>query len=209
MMPELSHFPIIRSAYTTMLQDRLDTLPENSSVKLVVSVHGMAWDLVPHEAWIELSPKYVDPMMQDVKELSNQYKFSRVEVVKSQDHFADPYNNPDGKYLSTNTAFLEGIEDNFDYVINLPIEFFVENTDTLFSHAMFNFEGFEDYNRYEPIDYTDWSVPYTRTFLIDGTTIIYNGLPVGKYNQSIIEAFYQAIDSLLSQELESFVLNNE
>ena len=74
--------------------------------------------LVPHEAWIELSPKYVDPMMQDVKELSNQYKFSRVEVVKSQDHFADPYNTPDGKYISTNTAFLEGIADDFDYVNN-------------------------------------------------------------------------------------------
>ena len=168
----------------------------------------MAWDLVPHEAWIELAPKYVDPMMQDVIELTNQYNFSRIEVVNSQDHFADPYNNPDGKYLSTNIAFLEGIEDDFDYVINLPIEFFVENTDTLFSHAMFNFEGFEDYNRYEPIDYTDWSVPYTREFLIDGTTVIYNGLPVGKYNQPIIEAFYQALDSLLSQEVESLVSNN-
>ena len=209
MMPQLAHFPIIRSAYTSMLKDRLDTLPEKSSVKLVVSVHGMAWDLVPHEAWIELSPTYVEPMMKDVVELANQYKFNRVEVVKSQDHFADPYNNPDGKYLSTNTAFLEGIADDFDYVINLPIEFFVENTDTLFSHAMFNFEGFEDFNRYEPIEYTDWSVPYTREFLIDGTTVIYNGLPVGKYNQSIIEAFYQAIDSLLSQELESFASSNE
>ncbi len=205
MMPQLSHFPIIRTAYTTMLKDRLDTLPTASSVKLVVSVHGMAWDLVPNEAWIELSPSYVNPMMDDVVELSNQYDFSRIEVVKSQDHFADPYNNPDGKYLSTNTAFLEGVKDNFDYVINLPIEFFVENTDTLFSHAMYNFEGFEDFDRYEPIEYSDWTVPYTREFVIDDTTIIYNGLPVGKYNQPIIEAFYQALDSLLTQQVEPYL----
>jgi hypothetical protein len=168
-------------------------------VKLVVSVHGMAWDLVPNEAWIELSPMYTEPMMEDVTELVKNYNFSRVEVVQSQDHFADPYYNPDGKYLSTNRAFLEGIEDDFDYVVNLPIEFFVENTDTMFSHAMFNFEGFEDFDRYETINYTDWSIPYTKEFLVDGTHVIYNGLPVGKYNQPIIEAFYQALDSLLSQ----------
>ena len=199
LLPQLSEFPVIRQAYLEMLKDRLDTFSENSSVKLVVSVHGMAWDLVPNEAWIELSPMYTEPMMKDVVKLAKNYNFGRVEVVKSQDHFADPYYNPDGKYLSTNRAFLEGIEDDFDYVVNLPIEFFVENTDTMFSHAMFNFEGFEDFDRYETINYTDWSIPYTKEFLVDGTHVIYNGLPVGKYNQPIIEAFYQALDSLLSQ----------
>ena len=199
-MPQLADFPVIRKAYTEMLSDRLEDIPKTSSVKLVISIHGMAWDLVPHEAWIELSPAYVDPMMTDLQMIAESYSFSKLEVVKSQDHFADPYNNPDGKYLSTNSAFKEGIADNFDYIINLPIEFFVENTDTLFSHAMYNFEGFEDFDRYEQINYSDWSVPYTREFLINDTRIIYNGLPVGKYNESIIEAFFQAIDSILIEE---------
>jgi protoheme ferro-lyase len=200
LMPQLADFPVIRKAYTEMLSDRLEDIPKTSSVKLVISIHGMAWDLVPHEAWIELSPAYVDPMMTDLQMIAESYSFSKLEVVKSQDHFADPYNNPDGKYLSTNSAFKEGIADNFDYIINLPIEFFVENTDTLFSHAMYNFEGFEDFDRYEQINYSDWSVPYTREFLINDTRIIYNGLPVGKYNESIIEAFFQAIDSILIEE---------
>jgi hypothetical protein len=65
---------------------------------------------------------------------------------------------------------------------------------------MYNFEGFEDFDRYEQINYSDWSVPYTREFLINDTRIIYNGLPVGKYNESIIEAFFQAIDSILIEE---------
>ncbi len=199
LLPQLSEFPIIRQAYLQMLSDRLDTLPTAGSVKIVVSIHGMAWDLVPHEAWLELSPTYVEPMLEDIKAMMSGYDFSRVEVVKSQDHFADPYYNPDGKYLSTNTAFLDGIRDGFDHVVNLPIEFFVENTDTMFSHAIFNFEGFEDFDRYETINYTDWSIPYTREFFIDGTQVIYNGLPVGKYNKPIIEAFYQAMDSVLQQ----------
>jgi protoheme ferro-lyase len=207
LLPQLSEFPIIRQAYLQMLSDRLATFPIASSVKIVVSIHGMAWDLVPHEAWLELSPTYVEPMLEDVKAMMSRYDFSRVEVVKSQDHFADPYYNPDGKYLSTNTAFLDGIRDGFDYVVNLPIEFFVENTDTMFSHAIFNFEGFEDFDRYKTINYTDWSIPYTREFFVDGTQVIYNGLPVGKYNKPIIEAFYQAMDSVLKQRKNPPIIN--
>ena len=207
LLPQLSEFPIIRQAYLQMLSDRLATFPIASSVKIVVSIHGMAWDLVPHEAWLELSPTYVEPMMEDVKAMMSDYDFNRMEIVKSQDHFADPYYNPDGKYLSTNTAFLDGIRDGFDYVVNLPIEFFVENTDTMFSHAIFNFEGFEDFDRYKTINYTDWSIPYTREFFVDGTQVIYNGLPVGKYNKPIIEAFYQAMDSVLKQRKSPPIIN--
>lgn len=197
----LANFPVIRETYASMLRDRLDQLPKGSDVKIVASVHGMAWDLVPNEAWIELAPDYIDPVMAKLNSVVAEYDFGRTEVVQSQDHFADPYNNPNGTYLSTNKAFWDGVEDDYDYVINLPIEFFAENTDTMFSHAMFNYEGFPGFNIYDPVDYSDWTVPYTRTFDIEGTKIIYNGLPVGKYNKPIVEAFYQAIDDVLSRAL--------
>ncbi len=197
--PQLGDFPVLRQAYLDMLRDRLDTLPRGRDVdvKVAVSVHGMPWDFVPEEAWLKLAPPYRDAMLRDVAALLDRYDFGRKQVVLAQDHFADPVNNPRGTYLSTNTAFRDGIRDKFDYVINLPIEFFVENTDTMFSHAMFNFEGFRDFDRYAPIDYPDWSVPYTREFLEGGTHIIYNGLPVGRYNPPIIAAHFQAIDSVL------------
>lgn len=197
----LGDFPVIHDTYAHMLRDRLDQLPRGSDVKVVISLHGMAWDLVPNEAWIELSPAYINPVMEKIKGVVAEYDFDRTEVVESQDHFADPINNPDGKYLSTNMAFWDGINEDYDYVINLPIEFFAENTDTIFSHAMYNFEGFPDFNRYDPVDYRDWTVPYTKTFDIEGTKVIYNGLPVGKYNTPIVEAFFQAIDSVLSRSL--------
>jgi hypothetical protein len=128
--------------------------------------------------------------------------FDRTEIIQSQDHFADPHNNPNGTYLSTNTAFWDGVRDGFDYAINVPIEFFAAHTDTLFSHAMFNFESFPTYDRYEPIDSPDSSVPYTREFDVEGTTVIYNGVPAGDYNKPIIEAYALALDSILSQGLE-------
>ncbi|MCB2107947.1 MAG: hypothetical protein KDE14_09620 [Rhodobacteraceae bacterium] len=197
--PQLAEFPVVRQAHLQLLKDRLDTLPAGAKVKVVVSVHGMAWDKAPLEAWIELAPQYRDAMATDVETMLGGYGFSRTEVVQAQDHFADPYNNPTGKYLSTNKAFWDGIESGFDYVINMPIEFFSENTDTMFTHAMFNFEGFPGYDIYQPVDYPDWSVPYTRTFKVRNTEIIYNGLPVGKYNAPLIEAFYEALDSIVSK----------
>lgn len=197
----LANFPIIHETYANMLRDRLDQLPRGADVKVVASVHGMAWDAVPHEAWIELAPDYIDPVMEKLKRTLAEYDLGRTELVQSQDHFADPHNDPLGKTLSTNRAFWEGIENDYDYVINLPVEFFAENTDTMFSHAMFNFEGFPGYNIYDPVDYSDWSAPYTRTFDIEGTQIIYNGLPIGKYNQPIVEAYFQAMDTILSRAL--------
>ena len=197
--PQLGEFAVLRQAYLQMLRERLDGLPKRPDVdvKIVVSVHGMPWDFVPHEAWLELAPVYRDAMVRDVRAMLGSYAFGRREVVLAQDHFADPVNNPKGRYLSTNKAFWDGIDARFDYVINLPIEFFAENTDTMFSHAMFNFERFPGFDRYQPVDYSDWTVPYTREFRVRTTRVIYNGLPVGRFNTPIVQAHVQAIDSIL------------
>ncbi len=197
--PQLAGFPVVRQAHLQLLKDRLDTLPEGAKVKVVVSVHGMAWDNVPEEAWIKLAPAYVNPMMDDVKAMLATYKFGKTEAVQAQDHFADHISDPKQKYLSTNRAYWEGIRAGYDYIVNMPIEFFAENTDTMFSHAMFNFDGFPGYDIYEPVDYPDWSVPYTRTFKVENTTVIYNGLPVGKYNAPLVQAYAEALASVLDK----------
>jgi protoheme ferro-lyase len=199
--PQLGDFPVLRQAYLNMLRDRLDALPKGKEVdvKVAISVHGMPWDFVPNEAWLKLAPVYRDAMLKDAADVLATYDFGRKQVVLAQDHFADPINNPEGRYLATNQAFKDAIAEKFEYVINLPIEFFAENSDTMFSHAMFNFEGFKDFDRYATVDYSDWTVPYTREFQIEATRVIYNGLPVGKYNAPIVEAHFQAIDSILSR----------
>ena len=197
--PQLGDLPVTRSAYLQMLKDRLDTFTAEDSVKVVVSTHGMPWDRVPHEAWLALSPPYLEAIERELGELLERYGFARHELVMSQENFADPINDPENSYLSTNEAYWDGIRDGFDYVVNLPISFFAENTDTAFGHAMVNFHGFDEYSLYDPIDYPDWNQPLVREYVQDGTRVIYNGTPVGRYRGPIVEAFFQAMDSVLSQ----------
>jgi len=202
MTPPMGHFQPMRQAFLDMLKDRLDTLPRGSDVMVAVTVHGMPWDHFPWEAWLKLAPAYRDKLFEEVKVLLKTYDFNKADVVMCQDEFADPVWDPDEHYLSTNRAYWNAVRQGYDYAIGLPIEFFSENSDTLFHHALKNYHGFDDYDVYEAIDYPDWSVPYVREMKQDRTTVIYNGVPVGKYQHHVIEAFYQSIDSVMAREKE-------
>lgn len=196
----MGEFKPMRQAFLEMLKDRLDSLPEGADVKVAITVHGMPWDHFPWEAWLELAPAYRDVLHEEVKALLKKYTFGRADTVVCQDEFAGPVWDKENKYLSTNEAYWNAIKDGYDYVIGLPIEFFSENSDTLYHHALKNFHGFDAYNVYDVIDYPDWSVPYTQTMTQGKTKVIYNGVPVGKYQKYVIEALYQSLDSVLSKK---------
>ena len=198
--PPMCHFQPMRQAFLEMLKDRLDSLPEGSDVTVAVTVHGYPWDHFKYEAWLQLAPPYRDKLFEEVKELLKNYRFGRTNVVICQDEFADPIWDPDEHYLSTNRAYWNAINDDYDYAIGLPIEFFAENSDTLMHHAMKCYENFDQYDIEEPVDYPDWSVPYTRELIQGKTHVIYNGLPVGKYQKHVIEAVYQSLDAILVQQ---------
>ncbi|MGI9343687.1 MAG: hypothetical protein ACR2QV_12620 [Gammaproteobacteria bacterium] len=197
--PELSRFDPMYELAPTIVRDNLKDIPEGVSLKLVLSVHGMPWARVQHEAWIQLSPPFVERALEEGRKVLAEYNFSRTEVVQSQDHFGDPHNDPPDDYLSTNEAFWAGIEDGYDYILNVPLEFFAENTDTMFYHDMANFEFFDDYTVYETVEYTDWSKPFRKRMVQDGTTVIYGGLAAEQFSGPIIDAFYMALDSIVSQ----------
>ncbi|MCP4713927.1 MAG: hypothetical protein GY868_02330 [Deltaproteobacteria bacterium] len=199
MAPPMGGFKPLRQAYLHMLKDRLDTLPEGADVTVAVTVHGLPYDQRSWEAWINMAPAYRDPLLDDVRALLDTYSFGRRAVVSCQDEFASHVRDPQDKYLSTNEAYWNAINEGFDYVIGLPIEFFAENTDTLFYHAIKNYEGFDEYSIYESFDYPDWSQPFTMSFKQNKTTVIYNGVPVGKYQTHVVDALYQSIDSVLKQ----------
>jgi hypothetical protein len=200
MAPPLGHFPPMREGFVHLLKERLDTLPKDASVKVAISIHGMPWHAFPNEAWLKLSPPYLDPLVEDVKELVGRYDFSKTEVVVSQDHFADPIWDPKEEHLSTNRAYFEGKRDGFDYVVQQPMEFYTENTDTMFSHAHHNFHHFPGYDVYETIDYPDWDTPYSRELDLDGTRCIYNGVLTGpKYRPYVANSLSQTISSILSK----------
>lgn len=196
--PQLADFPQLRTAYLNLLRAQLDTIPRDKAVKVVASFHGMPWEMVANEAWLELSPAYLQTMMSDIQRmLSEEYGYQRHQAVLAQDYFAEMTD----KYPGTNSEMWQGVNEGFDYVINLPLEFITENTDTLFAHAVVNFKGFDDYDVYEPIDYPDWDKPLIRTVREGSTTIIYAGVPVGEFNDPLVAAHFASIDSVLSRSL--------
>ena len=196
--PPLGHFQPMRQAFLAMLEERLDTLPGDSAVAVAITVHGMPWDYFPWEAWLELAPPYRDKLCDDVKQLISRYSFKRTKVTVCQDEFANPIWDPKEKYLSTNRVFKDAVKDGYDYVITLPIEYFAENSDTLHQHAQEIYEDFDAFNVYDEIDYPDWDSPYVREIRAGKTTLIYNGLPVGRHQHHVMEALYQSLDSILS-----------
>jgi protoheme ferro-lyase len=200
MAPPMGHFQPLRQAFLDMLRDRLSLIPAGSDVTVAVLVHGMPWDRFQWEAWLQLAPPFRDKLLDDIKELLKSYKLGRTNVVSCQDEFANPVWDPKEKYLSTNRVFRNAIQDGYDYVVCLPIEYCAENSDTLFQHAQEIFHEIGEYNIYDSVDYGDFSVPYTREIRQGKTRIIYNGVPVGTYQTHVIEAFYQSLDSVVSKK---------
>ncbi len=196
--PQMGDYDITRQAHLNMLRERLVELSQDKSVKIVLSFHGMPWNIVPGEAWLELAPPYRDGMVGDVKDLmASEFDFARWDVVLTQEHFSEMTD----LFVSTNEALWSAVREGYDYVINVPFEFLTENTDTLFIHARVNFLGFDEYDVYETIDYSDWTKPFVRVYEQDGATVIYNGVPVGAYKTPIVRGYFSAVDSILSTGL--------
>ena len=208
MAPPMGYQKAMRDGYLLMLKDKLETLPAGVDVKMVWSIHGMPWLAMPNESWLKMAPKYRDAMVADAEALLATYDFGRTEVVVSQDHFADHYWDPDGLSLGTNKAYTDGVRDDYDYVLSIPIEFYNENTDTLFSHSMVNYENFPGFSVYDAIDYPDWDVPYTKHFVIEDTDITYLGIPTGdRYRPYVGQAMFGALDEVLSRKGEQVAAN--
>jgi hypothetical protein len=53
---------------------------------------------------------------------------------------------------------------------------------------------------YKQIEYKDWSRPYVREMVQRKARVIYNGVPVGKYQKYVVDALYQSMDAILSQQ---------
>jgi protoheme ferro-lyase len=197
--PPMGQFEELGQAYLAMLKDRLETLPREASVKVAITTHGMPWRQFPNEPWLTFAPAYLDDLQVRAEALVAGYGFARTAVVRAQDIGAETKTDPENAYLSTNEAIKQGIAEAYDYVVTLPVEFFAENTDTLMAHALYKFNGVGDYSVYQPIDYADWSVPFSRTFQAGSTIVIYNGVPVGTYARHVSEALFLSLDGILAK----------
>lgn len=177
------------------LQDVLEGLPTRASTLVILSKHGHPFKKDTQDLRAHL---YRQPVELAVREVMADYR-GDWELTWSDDEFADAYWDPQNKKLDTREALSYAIRKNFDYVIELPTEFFGENTDTMIFHAMKKYDVFTDYDRNQPVRYDDWDRPMVRTFHNHSTKAIYTGCLVGPYRSFVVDAVVSSLSQVLGE----------
>jgi hypothetical protein len=175
------------------LQDVLEGLPARASIFVILSKHGHPFK---KETQDQRAYLYRQPVESTVREVMANYP-GKWELTWSDDEFADAYWDPKNTKLDTRQAHSYAIQKNFDYAIELPTEFFGENTDTMIFHAMKKYDVFDDYDRNRPVEYYDWDQPMVRTFHNKSTKAIYAGCLVGPYRSFVVDAIVSSLSEVL------------
>ncbi|TEU01501.1 MAG: hypothetical protein E3J30_00475 [Anaerolineales bacterium] len=186
----------MRKAYLHMVKDQLAVLPEDASIFIILSAHGHPFK---RETYDMRAPEYRDPLTESVRRILNA-RAGRCDLTWSYDEFADPYWDPKNRRTETLEAYRYAIKNGYDYVIEFPTESPAESTDLMIFHAMKKFIAFSDYDRDDPVQYTDWEQPLVRTYHEGKTTGIYAGCPVGPYRRHVVAAVVNSIAGLLDRD---------
>lgn len=200
MAAPMGHYQPMLDAWTGLLKARLDELPAGIAVDVLISSHGMPRDLFPDESYPEFAAPCYAGLRRDIGAVLASYEFGRTRISQGQDIYADSQHDPEDRYPSTNEAYRAAAADGFDVIVTLPSTFYAESTDTLFAHALYAFEGLEGFEPFATIDYPDWSVPLVREFSLDGTRIIYGGLPVGRHARQVADALAASVEAILASD---------
>lgn len=190
---QLGNQSSLRRAYLELADDRLEQLPADKSVLLILSKHGHPFK---KETCDWRGRAYRKALEQQMRSLL-QERVGRWDLVWSDDEYADDYWDKRRRKISTFDAYRKAILDGYDYAVEIPTDFIAENTDLMILHAMKKFIAFPDYDKNAPIIYPDWEQPLVRVFADGSTTGIYAGCPVGKYRKHIVDAI---VASLLDLE---------
>jgi hypothetical protein len=175
------------------LQEILEELPAQATIYVILSKHGHPFkkDTQDQRAYL-----YRQPVESAVRSVMANHP-GKWELTWSDDEFADAYWDPKNTKLDTREAYSYAIQQHFDYAIELPTEFFGENTDTMVFHAMKKYDLFDDYDRNQPVAYHDWDQPMVRIFHKNNTKAIYAGCLVGQYRSFVVDAIVSSLKERL------------
>jgi len=193
MADQMGNQPAMREAYFALLRDTLAELPHDANVLVILSRHGHPFKKETQDARAHL---YLRPMEEGVRQILAK-RGGKAEAVWSFDEYADEFWNRKRDKLETCQAYRRAIDEGWDYVVELPVEFTAENTDLMIFHAMKKFSAFAEYDRNDPVPYPDWEKPLVRRFREGRTTGIYAGCPVGPYRKHVVEAAVASIAEVL------------
>jgi len=191
---QIGNQPRLAQGFARKLQDVLTSIPPQASIYVILSKHGHPFK---KETMDQRAHLYRQPVETAIRAVLAAHP-GWWDLTWSCDEFADTYWDPKNKKLDTRDAYLHAIEQKFDYAVEIPTEFFAENTDTMIYHAMKKFDVFSDYDRNQPVSYPDWEQPLIREFHRKNTTAIYTSCLAGPYRVYVVDALVESLTQVLS-----------
>ncbi len=202
-------YPSLRKGVELMATDEILPLPKKERKLLVLTRHG--WPDTPGDPFPELARVYYVNLKAEVeKALAG----TNTLVVYADTDFAGDDIDKKQNKLASFEALELGLEENYDHIFFLMVDFTSENTDTIFAMRLETFEPL--HFKYDgQVPYSDWSKPY-RTELKGGkdfhfllkdgkeesrARVVVLGVPVGpRYRPYVSQSLVDCIATVLKGE---------
>ncbi len=190
--PSIGAFASFREAYVRMAHDEIKKLPAGSKNLMVLTRHG--FPEMPGEPYHKLAPAYYKNLRQEV---GKALEGTNTKVIFADTEFAGEDDDPDNKRLSSAEALKAGLQEKYDNIVYVLVDFLSENTDTVYCAREEALEPIH-FEYGSTVPYNDFTKPF-RTELKQGTTnIIVAGTPVGSRYQPIVsKGIFDAIATVL------------
>jgi len=183
-----------RKAYVRMAEDEILPLSKEEKKLLVLTRHG--FPEIPGDPFPDLARVFYINLK---KEIEDALAGTNTVVIYADTDFAGEDMDPQEEKLASFEALEMGLEEEYDHIIFLLVDFMAENTDSIFAMRLETFEHM--HFKYEgQVPYTDFSQPF-RSELSEGKTrIVVAGTPAGKYRPDISQGLFDAIATVLRED---------
>jgi hypothetical protein len=191
-----------QSSFDQMIIERLTaaippaTAPGQTAMG-IMTLHGLPVSLTNSDSWSTRVPVVGNRLKPLIAAAFKAKGYASADVQWGSEAFADAVEDPDNQIVSVNELFTRARQQGNAVAVAVPLEFLAENTDSLFGHAAFMFDGLPGYADYQgPPAGTTWATPYVRRFSDGKTQMIYAGAPGLSGSKKASEAIASAVGTL-------------
>jgi protoheme ferro-lyase len=181
-----------RSAYVKMAEDEILRLPKKDKKLIILTRHG--FPEIPGDPYPELARVYYYNLKREIEAF---IAGTNTHVTFADTDFAGEDMDPQEKLLATFEALEMGLEDHYDYIIFILVDFMSENTDSIFAHPTESLEPLH-FKYTAEVPYPDFNKPYRIELSSGKTRVISAGCPVGeRYRPLISQGFFDTVATVL------------